>query len=198
MRQSLTQTLALLRQDIAYRCKYEQKSASTLTTLKMLLNAGILCIVLFRFQVFFYQHYLKPIAGLIEYLNLILFAVAIDSRARIKGGLVIIHANAIYISQHVVVGQNFIMFHQNSVGFSPFFEEELAAAQQEQSEMKNPSESLRAPRIGDNVILGAGAAIFGPITVGDGCKIAVNSAVDTNCPANSVMFGVPARQVSKT
>ena len=198
MRQSLTQTLGLLRQDIAFRCVYEQKPISALSTLKMLLNPGVLCIVLFRFQVFFYQHYLKPIAGLIEYFNLIMFSVAIDSRARIGGGLVIIHAHSIYISQHVVVGRNFIMFHQNSVGFSPFFEEELAAAQQEQNETQNPGESLRAPMIGDNVILGAGAAIYGPITVGDGCKVAVNSAVDTSCPANSVMFGVPARQVSKT
>lgn len=197
MSQSLTQTLSLLRQDIASRCKYEQKPISTLNTLKMLLNPGVLCIVLFRFQVFFYQHYLKPLASLIEYINLILFAVAIDSRAKIGGGLIIIHANAIYISQHVVVGRNFLMFHQNSVGFSPFFEEELAAAQQEQSEIQNPRESLRAPLIGDNVILGAGAAIYGPVTVGDGCKIAVNAAVDTSCPVDSVMFGVPARQVLK-
>ena len=146
---------------------------------------------------FFYQHYLKPIAGLIEYVNLVLFSVAIDSRARIGGGLVIIHAHSIYISQHVVVGRNFLMFHQNSVGFSPFFEEELTAAQQEQNETQNSRGALLAPLIGDNVILGAGAAIYGPITVGNGCKIAVNSAVDNNCPDNSVMFGVPARQVSK-
>lgn len=198
MRQSLIQTLALLQQDITSRCKYEQKPVSTLGILKMLLNAGVFCIVLFRFQVFFYQHYLKPIAGLIEYVNLILFSVAIDSRARIEGGLVIIHAHSIYISQHVVAGRNFLMFHQNSVGFSPFFEEELAAAQREQTENENPGEPLRAPLIGDNVILGAGASIYGPITVGDNCKIAVNSAVDTSCPAGSVMFGVPARQVSKT
>jgi serine O-acetyltransferase len=198
MRQSFTQTIALLRQDIAFRSKYEQKPVSTLGTLKMLLNSGVLCIVLFRFQVFFYQHYLKPIAGLIEYINLILFSVAIDSRARIEGGLVIIHANGIYISQHVVAGRNFLMFHQNSVGYSPFFEEELVTVQQEENEIQNPGKSLRAPMIGNNVILGAGASIYGPITVGDGCKIAVNSAVDTSCPANSVMFGVPARQVSKT
>lgn len=196
MSQSLSKTFSLLREDIAARCRYEHKHVSFVSTLKMLLNPGVACIVLYRFQVFFYCHYLKPIAGLIEYLNLIFFSVAIDSRARIEGGLIIIHSHSIYVSQHVVIGKNFLMFHQNSVGFSPFFEEEAQAS----GETGNDAQQLpiRGPVIGDDVILGAGASIFGPVTIGNGCKIAVNAAVDVDCPPASVMFGVPARQVSKT
>lgn len=193
MSQSFSQTLLLLKHDIVSRCRYENKPISVPGALKMLLNPGVMCVVLFRFQVFFYEHYLKPLAGLLEYINLVLFSVAIDSRARIGGGLVVIHAHSIYISQHVVIGNDFIMFHQNSIGFSPFFEAERESVQQSRD-----GTPLLAPVIGNNVILGAGASIYGPITVGDSSKIAVNSALDSSCAAGSVMFGVPARQVSKT
>lgn len=182
--QSLKQTFALLQQDIAFRCEYEHKPKSWLNTLKMLTNPGVLCVVLYRFQVFFASHWLAPLAGFLEYVNLILFAVAIDSAARISGGLVVIHANAIFISARVVIGRNCLLFHQNSIGFSPFFAEE--------------GQGANGPCLGDHVIVGAGASICGPISVGSGSKIAVNAALDIDCPEHSVMFGVPARQVSKT
>ncbi|MDX8399553.1 MAG: hypothetical protein R8K20_04830 [Gallionellaceae bacterium] len=192
MRQSLSNTLALLKQDFASRCRYENKQVTFLSTLRMLFEPGVLSIVLFRFQVFFYTHYLKPLAVLLEYINLVLFAVSIDSRAKIGGGLILIHANAIFISQHVVIGNDCILFHQNSIGFSPFFEAEREAARDFQGENR-----LLAPLIGNNVIVGAGASIYGPIVVGDHCKVAVNSALDSSCAEGSVMFGVPARQVAK-
>jgi serine O-acetyltransferase len=191
MRQSFIQTCKLVRQDIAARAAYEHKQASFFNSLKMMLNPGVVCVILFRFQVFFYQHYLNPLAGLLQYINLILFAVAIDSKARIGGGLVIIHANSVYVSRYVVAGSNLLLFHQNSIGFSPFLEETNLLPQQE-GEVRQ-----RGPLIGDNVIIGAGASVYGPVTIGDGSKIAVNAAVDTDCPPGSVMFGVPARQVAK-
>lgn len=183
MRQSFAQTLNLLRQDIAFRCEYEHKTPGPLTPLKLLLNQGFVSVMLFRFQVFFDQHWLKPLAGVLKWLNLILFSVAIDSRAVIGGGFVVIHAHSIYISDRVTIGRNVLIFVANAIGFTPFFEGDAI--------------DVRGPIIGDNVILGAGAAVYGPITVGDGCKIAVNSAVDCDCPPGSVMFGVPARQVSQ-
>jgi serine O-acetyltransferase len=191
MRQSFIHTIRLIRQDIAARARYEHKPSTFLTGLKMMFNPGVMCVVLYRFQVFFYQHYLKPLGGLIEYVNLIFFSVSIDSRARIGGGLIIIHAHAVYISQHVVAGSNLLLFHQNSVGFSPFFEEEAS------STLAEAATRQRGPLIGNDVIIGAGASVYGPVTIGDGSKIAVNAAVDTDCPPGSVMFGVPARQVAK-
>lgn len=193
-RQSFSDTLALLKADIQYRCVYEQKPYSRMTALKMLISVGVSSVVLYRFQTFFYRNHLKPIAFVFRYLNLILFSVDIDPRAEIGPGLVIIHAHSVYISQYVVAGRNLLLFHQNSIGYSPFFEDESIAAEAARARGETP---LRAPLIGDNVIVGAGASICGPVKIGDGCKIAVNSTVDTDCPPGSVMFGVPARQVSK-
>lgn len=191
-KQSLSQTLALVKQDVASRCRYEHKPVTWLSTLKMLFNPGVICVVIFRFQVFLYGHHLKLIAALFSNINVVLHGVLIDSRAKIGGGLIIIHANSIYISQHVVIGNNCLLFHQNSISFSPFLEEN-----RETPPSSPDGERLLGPLIGDNVIVGAGASIYGPITVGSGSKVAVNSAVESSCAENSVMFGVPARLVSK-
>lgn len=183
MRQTFAQTLSLIKQDIAFRCEYEHKAVTALTPVKLLFNQGFVSVCMARFQRWFYQLGLRPLSGLLHWLNVVLFGVVIDPRADIGGGFVVIHAHSIYVSDRVKIGRNCLIFVANAIGFSPFFE---GAAADE-----------RGPIIGDNVILGAGATLYGPITVGDGCKIAVNSAVDSDCPAGSVMFGVPARQVSQ-
>lgn len=182
--QGLSETMRLIREDIGFRCRYEKKPDTVLTALKMMFNPGVFAVVVYRWQKFFAAHHLLPLAKLMEYINLVFFAVAVDSRARIAGGLVFIHSHSIYIGPRVTIGRNCLLFHQNSIGFSPFFAEE--------------GQDARGPVIGDDVIVGAGASICGPITVGSGTKVAVNSTLDVDCPDNSVMFGVPARQVAKT
>lgn len=184
MQQSFKQTLNLIGEDLRARCRYESKPYSKAGAIKMLFNPGVASVVLYRWQVFFACHHLAPLAWLMDWLNLTLYSDSIDPRAQIAGGLVFIHANAIHISAGVRIGKNCIMFHQNSIGFSPF----CTGAEQ----------ATQAPVLGDNVIVGAGASIYGPVHIGSGSKIAVNAAVDADCPENSVLFGVPARQVAKT
>lgn len=50
-----------------------------------------------------------------------------------------------------------------------------------------------APRIGNNVMIGVGAVILGPIRIGDNVKIGANSVVISDVPDNSVVCGVPAQ-----
>lgn len=49
------------------------------------------------------------------------------------------------------------------------------------------------PRIGDNVYIGAGVKILGPVTIGDNCVIGAGAVVLTDIPANSVVAGVRLR-----
>ena len=151
----------------------------------MLGTPGVLCVVLYRWQVFFETHYLVPIACLFRAFNLVAFSVSIHSNARIAGGLLIVHAHSVFISDRVEIGPRCLMFHQNWIGFSPFFQELPRGA------------LAKAPVIGADVIFGAGACTFGDITIGDECKIGVNAAVESSFPPKSVLFGVPARQVAK-
>jgi serine O-acetyltransferase len=54
------------------------------------------------------------------------------------------------------------------------------------------------PRIGNDVFIGAGAKILGPVTVGDGAIVAANSLVLTNVPPGATAVGVPARMLNYT
>ena len=55
----------------------------------------------------------------------------------------------------------------------------------------------RHPTIGDNVVIGTGAKILGPITVSDNVRIGANSVVVNDVPSNSVVVGVPGKIVSR-
>ena len=53
----------------------------------------------------------------------------------------------------------------------------------------------RHPTIGDNVVIGSGAQIIGPIKIGNGSRIAANAVVVNDVPENTTMVGVPAKAV---
>ncbi|NHJ40973.1 MAG: serine O-acetyltransferase [Asgard group archaeon] len=55
----------------------------------------------------------------------------------------------------------------------------------------------RHPTVGDNVVIGAGAKVLGPITIGENSKIGANSVVIKDVPPNSVVVGVPGRVVQR-
>ena len=56
---------------------------------------------------------------------------------------------------------------------------------------------MAAPIIGDNVFIGAGAKILGPIKIGNGAVIGANAVVTKNVPDNCTVVGVPAKIIKK-
>lgn len=59
------------------------------------------------------------------------------------------------------------------------------------------NEGKRHPTLGNNVIIGAGAKILGPITLGDNAKVGSNSVVTKPIPENTTAVGIPARIVKQ-
>ena len=55
----------------------------------------------------------------------------------------------------------------------------------------------RHPKVGKNVLIGAGAKLLGNIKIGEGAKIGAGSVVLTDVPAHTTFVGVPAKQVGK-
>ena len=55
--------------------------------------------------------------------------------------------------------------------------------------------SLRGPTLGDNVYIGTGAKILGPVTIGNNVKIGANAVVITDIPDNHTAIGAPARAI---
>ena len=55
----------------------------------------------------------------------------------------------------------------------------------------------RHPTVGNNVIIGAGAKVLGPITVGDNARVGSNAVVVDNVPSDTTVVGIPARPVDR-
>ena len=56
----------------------------------------------------------------------------------------------------------------------------------------------RHPTLNDNVVVGSGAQILGPVFVGKNAKIGANAVVTKNVPENAVMVGIPAKNIGTT
>jgi serine O-acetyltransferase len=107
------------------------------------------------------------------------FGVDIHPAARIGQGIMIDHAHSIVIGETAVVGDNVSMLHSVTLGGTGKEEED------------------RHPKIGNGVLIGAGAAVLGNIRVGDCSRIAAGSVVLTEVPPMMTVAGVPARIVGK-
>ncbi len=107
------------------------------------------------------------------------FGVDIHPAAKIGRGVMIDHAHSIVIGETAVVGDNVSMLHSVTLGGT------------------GKQDGDRHPKIGDGVMIGAGAKILGNIQVGHCSRIAAGSVVLQDVPACSTVAGVPARVVGE-
>ncbi len=105
------------------------------------------------------------------------FGVDIHPAARIGYGFFIDHATGVVVGETAVIGNNVSMLHGVTLGG-----------------IGNETGD-RHPKIGNGVLIGAGASLLGRITVGDGAKIGASSVVLHDVPAHCTAVGVPARIV---
>lgn len=184
-RQSLLRTLSLIASDFRFRAEFERKHPGPLTYLRFCAHPAVFSITMVRLQRFFDTHWLRPLGWLLEMTNLLLFSVKVDSRAEIGPCLLMLHPSIVFIDGSVRIGSRCVLYHQNAIGLSPFLDP------------RNQGGSGGVV-IGDDVWFGAGACAYGDITIGDGCRIGVNTVVESSFPAGSTLFGVPARIVART
>ncbi|MEO0622282.1 MAG: serine O-acetyltransferase [Pseudomonadota bacterium] len=105
------------------------------------------------------------------------FGVDIHPGARIGKGIMIDHAHSIVIGETAVVGDDVSMLHSVTLGGT------------------GKSEGDRHPKIGEGVLIGAGAKVLGNIRVGHCSKIAAGSVVLQDVPPCKTVAGIPARLV---
>lgn len=108
-----------------------------------------------------------------------IFGVDIHPAARIGRGIMIDHAHSIVIGETAVVGDNVSMLHSVTLGGTGKEEED------------------RHPKIGNGVLIGAGAKVLGNIKVGDCSRIAAGSVVLEEVPSCKTVAGIPARIVGE-
>lgn len=104
-----------------------------------------------------------------------LTGIEIHPGAKIGRGLVIDHGMATVIGETAEIGENVTLYHNVTLGGVSLKREK------------------RHPTVEDHVVVGAGAQILGPITIGAGSRIGANAVVVKEVPADSVVTGVPGR-----
>lgn len=106
-----------------------------------------------------------------------IFGVDIHPAARIGRGLMFDHATGIVVGETAVIGDHCSLLHGVTLGGS------------------GKESGDRHPKIGDNVMIGAGAKVLGNISIGNCCRVAAGSVVLQDVPPQSTVAGVPARIV---
>ena len=105
--------------------------------------------------------------------------IEIHPAAKLGRRLVIDHGMGVVIGETAEVGDDCYLYHQVTLGVA------------------RTSAGKRHPTVGNNVIIGAGAKVLGPITVGDNARIGSNAVVVDPVPADTTVVGIPARPVDR-
>ncbi|MGE4611457.1 MAG: serine O-acetyltransferase [Paracoccaceae bacterium] len=145
----------------------------------LLFYKGFQAIQAYRLAHWFWMHERKDLAYFMQMRTSEVFGVDIHPAAKIGRGLMIDHAHSVVIGETAIVGDNVSMLHAVTLGGT------------------GKEDHDRHPKIGDNVLLGAGAKVLGNITVGRCSRVASGSVVLQSVPANKTVAGVPARVVGE-
>lgn len=117
---------------------------------------------------------LRLAARLLSQLTRFATGVEIHPAAQIGRRLFIDHGMGVVVGETAMVGDDVVLFHGSTLGGTS---------------MKH---GKRHPTLGDNVVVGAGAKVLGPVWIGDGARIGANAVVVKDVPAGAVAVGVPA------
>jgi serine O-acetyltransferase len=140
---------------------------------------GLHAIWLHRIAHWLWTHGLKFPGRLVSHVSRFLTAIEIHPGARIGPGLFIDHGSGVVIGETAEIGENVTIYHRVTLGGTSL------------------EKVKRHPTIGDNVVIGSGATILGPFTVGAGSMIGSGSVVVKEVPPNSVVVGVPGRVIQR-
>jgi len=136
-----------------------------------------------RFHKSAHRMYLKKrykTARMINYISRWLTGADIHPGAVVGKNFFIDHATGVVIGETAEIGDNVSIYQGVTLGGVA-------------TEKKK-----RHPTIGNNVVIGAGATILGPITIGDNVRVGAGSVVVKSVPPNSTVVGVPAKIVQRT
>jgi serine O-acetyltransferase len=138
---------------------------------------GLHAVWLHRISHWLWIHNANFLARLVSHLARFLTGIEIHPGATIGKGVFIDHGMGVVIGETAEIGNNVTLYHGVTLGGVSL------------------ERVKRHPTIDENVVIGSGAKVLGPFTVGKGSRIGSNSVVIKEVPPNSTVVGVPGRMV---
>ena len=145
---------------------------------------GVKAVFFHRIANFFSIAKFHLVARIISQFSRFLTGIEIHPNAKIGKNLFIDHGMGVVIGETSDIGDNVTIYHMATLGgIAPSINSD------DQRNVK------RHPTLKENVVVGSGAQILGPIVVGKNAKIGANAVVTKDVPENAVMVGIPAKNV---
>ena len=145
---------------------------------------GVKAVLFHQVAHFFCVAKFDLVARIISQFSRFLTGIEIHPKAKIGKNLFIDHGMGVVIGETSEIEDNVTIYHMVTLGgVSPSIDTD------EQRNVK------RHPTLKNNVVVGSGAQVLGPVIVGENAKIGANAVVTKDVPENSVMVGIPAKNV---
>ena len=150
----------------------------------MLCYPGYHALVVHRLSHRLWKMKLRTLARFLSYLGRIVTAIEIHPAAVIGRRFVIDHGTGVVIGETSIIGDDVTLYHSVTLGgISPSVDSDKQVGQK------------RHPTVMDGAIIGSGAAVLGPITIGEEARVGANSVVTKDVPASVTAVGIPAQVV---
>lgn len=145
----------------------------------LLLYPCIYALIAYRISHFFYLHKKFLLSRFISQLSRFLTGIEIRPGAIIGNGLFIDHGMGVVIGETTEIGDNVTIYHGVTLGGT------------------GKDKGKRHPTVENNVMIGTGAKILGPITIGENAKIGANAVVVRSVPSGATAVGIVAKNIVK-
>lgn len=168
-------TWASLKEDV--RCVFQRDPAARTTFEVVTTYPGVHAIMLYRFANGLWRRGWRYMPRFLSYIARVWTSIDIHPGATIGRRFFIDHGTGVVIGETAEIGDDVTLYHGVTLGGTSW------------------SQGKRHPTLKDRVVVGAGAKILGPITVGTGSKVGANSVVIKDVPDDRTVVGIPAKVV---
>ncbi len=166
--------LSKLKEDIY--CVFDRDPASRTVFEVLTTYPGTHALLIHRWSHFLWQKRLKWLARAFSYIGRWFTGIEIHPGATIGRRFFIDHGTGVVIGETAEIGDDVTLYHGVTLGGTTW------------------QKGKRHPTVENNVVVGAGAKILGPITVGANARVGSNAVVVKDVPEGSTMVGIPARE----
>jgi serine O-acetyltransferase len=170
-------TFLRLREDI--KCVFERDPAARHTLEIITCYPGVHALLLHRLSHRLWNLKLKWIARLLSNLGRFLTGIEIHPGAKIGRRFFIDHGMGVVIGETSEIGDDCTLYHGVTLGGTSW------------------EKGKRHPTLGNNIIIGAGAKVLGPINIGENARIGSNAVVVNNVSSGATIVGVPGRPIEQ-